>query len=49
MYLTRLNLYNSPWSRNGNPILYSCLKNSMDRQAWWAISPWGHKELDRTE
>ena len=23
--------------RNGNPLQYSCLKNSMDRGAWWAI------------
>ena len=22
---------------NGNPLQYSCLKNSMDREAWWAI------------
>ena len=22
---------------NGNPLLYSCLENSMDRGAWWAI------------
>ena len=21
---------------NGNPFLYSCLKNAMDRGAWWA-------------
>ena len=21
---------------NGNPFQYSCLKNSMDRRAWWA-------------
>ena len=21
---------------NGNPFQYSCLKNSMDRGAWWA-------------
>ena len=21
---------------NGNPLLYSCLENSMDRGAWWA-------------
>ena len=21
---------------NGNPLQYSCLENSMDRQAWWA-------------
>ena len=22
---------------NGNPLQYSCLKNPMDRRAWWAI------------
>ena len=22
--------------RNGNPLQYSCLENSMDRRAWWA-------------
>ena len=33
---------------NGNPIQYSCLKNSMDGGAWWA-SPWGHEEQDTTE
>ena len=22
---------------HGNPLQYSCLKNSMDRGAWWAI------------
>ena len=21
---------------NGNPLQYACLKNSMDREAWWA-------------
>ena len=26
----------SPGEGNGNPIQYSCLKNSMDRGAWWA-------------
>ena len=25
-----------PWRRNGNPLHYFCLKNSMDRGAWWA-------------
>ena len=25
----------SPERRNGNPLQYSCLKNSMDRGAWW--------------
>ena len=27
---------NIPWSRNGNPLQYSGLGNSMDRGAWWA-------------
>ena len=26
----------SPGEENGNPFLYSCLENSMDRGAWWA-------------
>ena len=26
----------SPEEGNGNPQHYSCLENSMDRQAWWA-------------
>ena len=26
----------SPGEGNGNPLLYSCLENSMDRGAWWA-------------
>ena len=41
------------WSsgeRNGNPVRYSCLENSMDQGTWWAIcSPWGCKESDTTE
>ena len=24
------------WAGNGNPLQYSCLKNLMDRGAWWA-------------
>ena len=27
----------SPGEGNGNPLQYSCLGNSMDRGAWWAI------------
>ena len=23
---------------DGNPLQYSCLENSMDRGAWWAIA-----------
>ena len=26
-----------PGKGNGNPLQYSCLENSMDREAWWAI------------
>ena len=26
----------SPGEGNGNPLQWSCLKNSMDRGAWWA-------------
>ena len=26
----------SPRVGNGNPLWYSCLENSMDREAWWA-------------
>jgi len=25
------------WNRIGNPIQYSCLENSIDREVWWAI------------
>ena len=32
---------------NGNPLQYSCLKNSMDRGAWWTIVH-GVTELDAT-
>ena len=27
----------SPGEENGNPLQYSCLGNTMDRGAWWAI------------
>ena len=26
-----------PGEGNGNPFQYSCLENSMDRGAWWAV------------
>jgi len=37
----------SPGEGNGNPLQYSCLANSMDKGAWWAII---HRvtELDMT-
>ena len=25
----------TPGEENGNPLQYSCLENSMDREAWW--------------
>ena len=34
---------------NGNPLQYSCLEIPMDREAWWAYSPWGHKESEMAE
>ena len=39
----------SPEEGNGNPLQHACLGNPMDRGAWWATSPWGHKESDTTE
>ena len=27
----------SPGEGNGNPLQYSCLRNPLDRGAWWAI------------
>ena len=38
-----------PGVRNGYPLWYSCLENSMDRGAWWAEVHGGAKELDMTE
>ena len=26
----------SPGEENGNPLQYSCLEQSMDREVWWA-------------
>ena len=34
---------------NGNPLQYSRLKNSIDREDWQGYSPWGCKELDAKE
>ena len=38
----------SPGGGNGSPLQYSCLENSMNRGAWWAIVH-GVAELDTTE
>ena len=39
----------APGEGNGNPLQYSCLKNSMDRGALWAIVHRVAKELDATK
>ena len=37
----------SPGAEHGNPLQYSCLKNPMDRGAWWVTV---HKvSQDKTE
>ena len=38
----------SPGGGHGNPLQYSCLGNSMDREAWWVIVYGVTKELDMT-
>ena len=38
-----------PWSKNGNPLQYSCLENLMDRWAWQVTVHGVTKELDLTE
>ena len=35
----------SPGEGNGNPFLYSCLGNPIDREAWEA-NPWGCKRAE---
>ena len=39
-------LRRSPREGNGNPLQYSCLEISLDREA---CRPWGRKESDATE
>ena len=39
----------SPEEGKDNPLQYSCLENSMDREAWWATVHRVAKELDTTE
>ena len=38
-----------PGGGHGNPLQYSCLENSMDRETWQAIVHGVTKELDMTE
>ena len=37
-----------PGEENGNPLQYSCLENSMDREAWRATVHGVTKESDTT-
>ena len=39
----------SPGKGNGDPLQYSCLKNSMTKRILVGYSPWGLKELHTTE
>ena len=36
MQFLSLSQEDSLQEKNGNPLQYSCLKNPMDRGAWWA-------------
>ena len=42
-------LRRSPGEGNGNPLQYSCLRNPMDRGAWWDTVHGVEKELDTTQ
>ena len=37
-----------PGEGNANLLQYSCLRNPMDRGAWWATVHWAAKESDMT-
>ena len=37
-----------PGGGKGSPLQYSCLRNPMDRGAWWAAVHGVTKELDMT-
>ena len=41
-------LERSPGGGHGNPLQYSCLENTMDREAWWA-TVYSREDLDTTE
>ena len=45
--IPRLGRY--PGEEDGNPLLYSCLENSMTREAWRAIVYGVTKEMDMSE
>ena len=37
----------SPGVRNGNPLQYSCLEDSMGRGSWWATVHGAEKRLSK--
>ena len=39
----------SPGGGHGNPLQYSCLEKPHGQRSLAGYSPWGGKELDRTE
>ena len=41
-------LERSPGGGNSNPLQYSCLKNPMDRETWWATVHGVPNESDMT-
>ena len=38
-----------PREEHGNPLQYFCLETPHGQRSLAGYSPWGHKELDRTE
>ena len=44
-----LRITSSPGQGHGNPLQYSCLENSTDREIWQATVQGGHKELEMIE
>ena len=39
----------SPGEGNGSPLQYSCLGSPVERGAWRAYGPWGHREPHTTK
>ena len=49
MQIQSLGQEDPPVGGHGNPLLYSCVENPMDRRAWWATVHGVTKQLDTTE
>ena len=39
----------SSGGEHGNPLQYSCLENPHEQKSLMGYSPWGRKELDKTD